>query len=168
VQYAEPAPSSFPWRTTTLVVGAIAAVELVALIAIGAIQLAPHAKAAAVAKAKTQPKPAVHRAAPVVPKVPSHPLRARNHVRVLVLNGNGVQGAAGSTATRLEVYGYKIAGAENAQRHDYAQSMVMFVPGWVKEARRLAHETGIKLVAPIDGLRPSKLKGSKLVVLLGT
>jgi LytR cell envelope-related transcriptional attenuator len=165
VQYAESAPSSFPWRTTTLVVGAVAALELVALIAIGAVHLAPQAKAAAIAKAK--PKPLVHVVVPV-PHVASRPLRARNHVRVLVLNANGVQGAAGSTATRLEVYGYRIAGAQNAQRHDYAQSMVMFVPGWVKEARRLAKETGIKLVAPVDGLRAPALKGSTLVVILGS
>jgi hypothetical protein len=166
MQHAEQLSTPFPWRTATLVVGAIAAAELVALIGIGAVHLAPkqsHAKAVA---AKPQPKPAVHvqRVAPP----PSHPLRPRSSVRVLVLNGNGVQGAASSEATRLQVYGYRIGGAQNAQRHDYAQSMVMYVPGWVKEARRLAHESGVRLIAPIDGLKPAQLKGSKIVVILGT
>ena len=167
MQHAEHLPTSFPWRTSTVVVGAIAIVELVALIAIGAAQLAPqrvHAKAASVAK------PTRHTVVNVrhVASLPSHPLRARNRVSVLVLNGNGVQGAASSTATRLRDMGYRIGAAQNAQRHDYAQSMVMYVPGWVKEARRLAHEMGVKLVAPVDGVVPGRLKGSQVVLILGT
>jgi hypothetical protein len=166
VQVAEPLPSSFPWRAATLVVGTIAALELVALVAIGAVRLAPHAKAAA-AVPRQRPK-----AAPVhvrkAPPVPSHPLRPRSRVRVLVLNGNGVTGAASGAAARLEVHGYRIAGAENAQRHDYARSMVMYVPGWAKEARRLAREIRVGLVAPVDGLRPAALKGSKVVLILGS
>jgi hypothetical protein len=103
-----------------------------------------------------------------VAAVPSHPLRPRAHVRVLVMNGNGVSGAASSAAQRLEVEGYRIGGATNAPRHDYARSMVLYVPGWVKEARRLAHDTGVRLVAPVDGMRPSRLRGSKIVLLLGS
>jgi LytR cell envelope-related transcriptional attenuator len=167
MQHAEHLPTSFPWRTSTVVVGAIAIVELVALIVIGAAQLAPqraHAKATAVAK------PTLHTFANVrhTASLPSHPLRARDRVSVLVLNGNGVQGAASSTATRLRDIGYRIGAAQNAQRHDYAQSMVMYVPGWVKEARRLAHEMGVKLVAPVDGVVPGRLKGSQVVLILGT
>jgi hypothetical protein len=44
----------------------------------------------------------------------------------------------------------------------------MFVPGWLKEARRLARDTGVRLVAPIDGVRRSQLRGSKIVLLLGS
>jgi hypothetical protein len=99
---------------------------------------------------------------------PTHPLRAHDRVSVLVLNGNGVQGAAASTASRLRAVGYRIGAAQNAQRHDYARSMVMYVPGWVKEARRLAHETGVKVVAPVDGVTPARLKGSQVVLILGT
>jgi hypothetical protein len=166
VQHAEQIPSSFPWRAATLVVGAIATVELAALIGIGAVHLAPKPKAATAA-AKSQPaRPAAHVLKVALP--PSHPLRARTSVRVLVLNGNGRQGAASSEAAQLQSAGYRIGGAENAQRHDYAQSMVLYVPGWIKEARRLAHDAGIRLVAPVDGLRPAALKGSKTVVILGT
>ena len=164
MQHAEQLSTSFPWRTATLVVGAVAAAELVALIGIGAVHLAPKPSHASAVAAKPKPAVHVHKVAPP----PSHPLRPRSSVRVLVLNGNGVQGAASSEATRLQVDGYRIGGAQNAQRHDYAQSMVMYVPGWVKEARRLAHESGVRLVAPIDGLKPAQLRGSKIVVILGT
>jgi hypothetical protein len=167
VQHAERFPSSFPWRISTVVVSAIAIVELVALIGIGAVHLAPrhvHAKAAAVAKPTLHAVTNVRHAAPP----PTHPLRAHDRVSVLVLNGNGVQGAAASTASRLRAVGYRIGAAQNAQRHDYARSMVMYVPGWVKEARRLAHETGVKVVAPVDGVTPARLKGSQVVLILGT
>jgi hypothetical protein len=45
--------------------------------------------------------------------------------------------------------------------------MILFKPGFHPEARRLAHDAHIGLVAPLDGIRTSALKGSKLVVILG-
>ena len=166
MQHAEQIPTSFPWRAATLVVGAIAAIELAALIGIGAVHLAPKHRPPPPPRSRSPRRPPCTRAK--VPPPPSHPLRARASVRVLVLNGNGRQGAASSEAARLQSAGYRIGGAENAQRHNYAQSMVLYVPGWVKEARRLAHDTGIRVVAPVDGLRATALKGSKTVVILGT
>ncbi len=174
---AEHLPNAFPWRTATLVAGAIAAAELVALIAAGsALLVHPQKKAAAAtttaaaAATVVAKAPVVHRV--VVPvhtvKVTPHPLRARSAVEVLVLNGNGVTGVAHVEAAHLQSLGYRIGGAENAPPHHYGQSMVMYVPGYVKEARRLAHDTGIKLVAPVDGLTPASLKSSRLVVLLGS
>jgi LytR cell envelope-related transcriptional attenuator len=169
VQHAESIPASFPWRTATLVVGVIAAVELLALIGIGVVQLAPtkHATSSATASAAAAPRPAHVARKHKAPRVPSHPLRARSAVNVLVLNGNGVQGAAGSEASRLRIQGYRVGGARNAARHNYARSMVLYVPGWIKEARRLARDAGVRIVAPVDGLRASMLRGSKLVVVLG-
>ena len=121
MQHAGSIPTSFPWRAATLVVGTIAAVELAALIGIGAVQLAPKpVKANAVAA--RQPRPVAHR--PKVAAPPAHPLRARASVHVLVLNGNRVQGAAATEAARLQSAGYRVAGAENAQRHDYAFSEI--------------------------------------------
>lgn len=164
MEHAQAITPSFSWRAATLVVGSLAVVELIALLAIGVVHLAPpkHAVAAA---ARPQ---AAHRAAPKAPAVPSHPLRARSAVHVLVLNGNGVQGAAASEAARLQAKGYRIAGARNAQRKNYARSMVLYVPGWIREARRLARDSGVRMVAPVDGLRAPALKGSKLVVVLGS
>ena len=146
-------------------VGAVALLELVALLVVGATRLAPaggKAATPAAAKAAAHVKPVVES------PPPSHPLRAHRQVRVLVLNGNGRPGAAGREAATLQGLGYRIGGAENAPRHDYARSMVMYVPGWVKEARRLGRETGIRLVTPVDGLTPRHLKGSRVVLLLGS
>jgi hypothetical protein len=169
VQHAEPIPTSFHWRGATLVVGAIAAVELLALIGVIALHFAPkHAVARSAAPTKVQHARPVVRATKRVAAVRSQPLRARSGVHVLVLNGNGAQGAASTEAARLQSAGYRIGGAENAQRHNYARSMVLYVPGWVKEARRLARDAGIKLVAPVDGLTPAKLKASQAVVILGS
>lgn len=165
MQHAESIPASFPWRTATLVVGVIAALELFALIGIGAVHLAPKKHATATAAAAPRPARVVHKHK--APRVPTHALRARSAVNVLVLNGNGLQGAAASEASRLRVAGYRIGGARNAARHNYVRSMVLYVPGWIKEARRLARDSGFHMVAPVDGLRPSMLKGSKLVVILG-
>jgi hypothetical protein len=173
--YSEP----FPWRTATLVASAVATIELLGLIVVGAFVLAHPFRHAAKHTATTATKAAdIHHAAPVhrhvvpvpakvrVARVAPHPLRARSQVRVLVLNANGVQGAAHAEAARLQALGYPIGGASNAPSHQYAQSMVMFVPGYLKEARRLAHDAGIRLVAPVDGLTPSTLSASRLVVLL--
>ena len=172
VQHAEPLPDPFPWRAATLVACTVAVAELVALIATGALLLArPTQHRIAAAKQTTVAHArAVHRAPVRVPHVvvASRPLRARSKVRVLVLNGNGRQGAAHTEAVRLQSLGYRIGGAANADRHDYAQSMVMFVPGWAKEARRLARDAGIRLVAPVDGLTPAALRSSRVVVLLGS
>jgi hypothetical protein len=170
VDHVDHIPAPFPWRAVAVVAAGFALVELVALIAIGLIHLAPRATAEPTAKAAA---PAAHtpphvnvRAVPKV-KVPSVPLRPRTHVHVLVLNGNGVSGAASAEAARLQARGYRIGGATNAERHDYARSMVMFAPGWSKEARRLAHDIGVRMVAPVDGLHPSQLRGSGVVLLLG-
>jgi hypothetical protein len=170
----------FPWRTATLVASAVATLELLGLIVVGAFVLAhPFRHAAKHTTTTAGAATVVHHVAPVrhivpVPAkdrfgpIPPHPLRARSLVRVLVLNANGVQGAAHAEAARLQTLGYPIGGAANAPSHHYAQSMVMFVPGYLKEARRLAHDVGIRLVAPVDGLTPSTLSASRLVVLLGS
>jgi LytR cell envelope-related transcriptional attenuator len=175
VQHVEQLPRPFPWRSATLIAVAIALLELVGLIFSGALLLArstPHHRTATTA-AKPQSEPTVaHTRRHVAPvkrvRVAVHPLRARAQVRVLVLNGNGHQGAAHTEAARLQGLGYLIGGATNAARHDYARSMVMFVPGWQKEAQRLARETGIRLVAPVDGITSATLRGSRVVVLLGS
>ena len=166
MEHAPALSAPFPWRTTTVVAGALALLELIALVAILLVHIG-----SGVASSRTQADPAVH-ARPVVratpaPRLRSVPLRPRAKVRVLVLNGNGITGAASTAAARLEARGYRVGDATDAQRHDYASSMVMFVPGWAKEARRLARDVGVRMVGPVDGLRGPQLKGSKVVLLLG-
>jgi hypothetical protein len=170
VEYAEPLSRPFPWRAATLVAGALAALEFLVLIVVGAFLLARpvHNHAAAQAAAAT---PAAHaRVAAHVQhvRIVPHALLPRAQVSVLVLNGNGVSGAAARTAAQLHGLGYRIGGKRNAQRHDYARSIVMYVPSFAREAQRLAQDTGIRLVSPVDGLTPRALKGVKLVVLLGS
>ncbi len=168
MDHAQQLPQSFPWRTATMVAAGIAAVELVVLLAGGTVMLAHRTATGTAAPEKHAAK---HVARPVLhlrlPAVRSVPLRARSQADVLVLNGNGVAGAARTEAAHLQGLGYRIAATQNASRHDYARSMVMYAPGYAKEARRLAHDTGLRLVAPADGMTPARLKRSPLVLLLG-
>jgi len=174
VEHAPSLARPFPWRTATLVVGAVAAIELVALALIGGTRIAhlfrplTHSPVAA-ARAASQPdhRAAVHVKPLTLPAVPSHPLLPRSRVSVLVLNGNGTSGAAATEAARIHALGYPLPAAKNAARHDYARSMVLFRPGYSVEARRLARDAGIRLVSPVDGVGKAQLRGSPLVVILG-
>ena len=170
MDHAQHLPRAFPWRTAALVTATIASIELAALIAGGTALLARPVHHGAAKPARTTASAAARPVfrVPAAAKVPSVPLRPRSHVAVLVLNGNGVQGAAGTEAARLQGLGYRIGGAKNAVRHDYARSMVMYAPGYGKEARRLSRDTGIRMVAPADGLTRAALKASPLVLLLGS
>lgn len=95
------------------------------------------------------------------------PLRPRSRVSVLVLNGNGASGAAGSTASRLLGRGYASATATNAANDRYATSLVLYRPGWAGEAGRLAKDAGIKVVAALDGRLPAGSARAQLVLILG-
>lgn len=159
-----------PWRRATLVASAIAAVELVGLLLCGLVILAkPLAHAAqrqAQKAAVSKPLPAhnavKHRATPV-----STPTVSRHQTKVLVLNGNGRNGAAHSEAARLQSLGYLIAGAADAKRHDYATSVVMYKAGFRTEGVRLAHDLHVAVVGPLDGIRPDALAGGQLAVIIG-
>jgi hypothetical protein len=93
---------------------------------------------------------------------------SRGETTVLVLNGNGQQGAAGSEASHVESLGYVVKGVGNAARMNYGRTVVMYRPGYDGEARRLAHEAGIRLVTPLDGLRIADLKGARIAVVVGS
>ena len=100
-------------------------------------------------------------------KAPPGKARPRNHVRIMVFNGNGRSGAAGTEADRLTGLGYRIAGATNAHRQDYATSVVMYRPGFRAEGLRLAKDLGVKVVGPLDGIGVSALDGGQLAVVVG-
>jgi hypothetical protein len=167
-----------PWRRAALVATVIAGLEMFALVAVGVAMLSgpiahhlrSHAAAtaaatAAAAAAKPKP-PVVHHFAPKRHVVAKPDLR-RTQTRVLVLNGNGHQGAASVEASRLQSRGYRVSATGNAKRMNYATSIVMFRSGFEPEARRLARDFGIRVVAPLDGLRPRELKGAHLAVVVG-
>jgi hypothetical protein len=161
-----------PWRTATLVAVTIATVELLLLVVLGGALIAkPSAGTTSRPKAKpaTAAAAAAHRAAPV--KAPhaaaSAAHLARRKVTVLVLNGNGRQGAAAATASRVSRRGYRVGGVANAPRTDFTRSLVMYRKGFEGEGRRLARDLGIKIVGPLDGLTTSQLHGAHAVVVVG-
>ena len=160
-----------PWRRATLVASLIAAVELVALLlCITVIVAKPfaHAVQRHAQKVAATPIPApvrkeIKRQAAPAPK----PAVSRRQTKVLVLNGNGRTGAAHMEAAKLQSFGYRIAGAADAKRHDYATTVVMYRTGFRAEGVRLAHDLHIRVVGPLDGLRPTALAGGQLAVILG-
>ena len=82
----------------------------------------------------------------------SKPQLARGETSVIVLNGNGVSGAAHATASQVEARGYSIGDVGNANRTDYTRSVVMYRPGHRGEALRLARDLRIRIVGPLDGM----------------
>jgi len=164
-----------PWRTATLVVAGIAALELVLLVMLGGALLAKpeHATARkataskAVAAKHTTKKPATAAAKATKPEKAAPAQLPRRKVTVLVLNGNGRQGAAASAASRVSGKGYRIGLVANAPSHDYAASLVMYRRGFKGEAQRLARDLGVHVVSPLDGVRPGQLHGAQAVLILG-
>jgi hypothetical protein len=159
-----------PWRTAALVAAAIAAVELVLLLVIGGGAVAgivsKEVQQAATRRALATPAPEKER------QVTRQPASAaakvlRTKLRVVVLNGNGRQGAAAAAASRVHRRGYKIGFVGNAPSTDFGKSIVMYRPGFAGEGRRFGRDLGVKLVTPLDGIRLSQLHGSHLVLILG-
>jgi len=162
-----------PWRTATLVAATFAVVELVALLAIGGVFLGPaiagwvRSDTARTTRAPTPERRQADTTAPS-PAPPQLPLLPRGETSVLILNGNGVAGAAASKAEAVREKQYVVAAVGNAPRSDYARSVVMFRPGNRGEAARLARDLGIRIVSPLDGLRASQLMGAHVAVIIGS
>jgi LytR cell envelope-related transcriptional attenuator len=94
-------------------------------------------------------------------------LQPRSRISVLVLNGNGFEGAAGSEATAILARGYRHAIPADAPSLDYARSLVLYRPGWQREGERLARDARIPTVAPLDGRVAPAYAHVPLVVILG-
>jgi len=155
------------WRTAAMVAAGVAALELVVLVA-GGLALAgkPFWKGIG-NSAALKPRVALvpHKAPAPLPS--SVPHLARGHTVVLVLNGNGRQGAAAAEAAIVRGHGYKIGAVGNAAKTGYGPSVVMYRAGFRGEALRLAHDLRVKIVGPLDGLRPAALRRSHVVVVVG-
>jgi hypothetical protein len=170
-----PSPDTLahPWRKATVVASAIAAVELVLLVAAGIAllgrDLAHHARTAQAAPAAKHTAVKARPAKPplALPEPIGKPKLARGEISVLVLNGNGHAGAASTEANVVLARGYRLGRVGNASRTDYTRSVVMYRPGFRAEAARLAHDTGISLFAPLDGLTPAALGRAQLAVVVG-
>jgi hypothetical protein len=156
-----------PWRTAALVAAALAAIELVLLVVIGlAFAAKPFADEAAQAtRGRTGNAPV---SAPQEKAAAGSAVLSRGETSVLVLNGNGLQGAAAIAAGRVRAKGYLIAGTSNARRSDFRRSLVMYRPGYRGEAERLAKDVDVTRVSPLDGLRAGELQGAHAVLIVGT
>jgi hypothetical protein len=124
--------------------------------------VAHHVQDAAYARVAGVPAAPTKRPPPGAPKLP------RTKTGVLVLNGSGVSGAAGSAADRLHRRGYLITGVGNARQQDGStQTLVMYRDGYRAEAARLARDAQTRIVSPLDGMRGSALMGAQVVLVVG-
>jgi LytR cell envelope-related transcriptional attenuator len=152
------------WRKAAMAVTVFAALELVALAGLGMAllgnPLSHHlkAEAAAAAEPRVRTGPAA---------LPTKTTLTRAETSVIVLNGNGRAGAASTAADRLSVRGYLIASTGNAPERS-PRTMVMYRRGYAAEGKRLARDLRVRLVTPLDGMRPSQLMGAHLVLIIGT
>ena len=180
-----PQASPLPWRALALLAAAVAAVELLLLVIVGsALLVNPNERGADGTSTKTTTSaPAktsgrtTKKAKVVTAAAKTKPQRVgpapaaelpRRRVAVMVLNGNGITGAAAATARRVSRHGYRIGTVANAPSSDYTRSVVMYRRGFEGEGVRLARDMGIPLVGPLDGLRASDLHGAHAVLVIGS
>jgi len=151
VEQVQPLSRPFPWRLATLVASAVALAILAGLV---------------LTHRPVQPRP-VSDTGRVPTRQAVTPLRPRSRLSVLVLNGNGASGAAGTEATTILARGYRHAIPSDATQLDYASSLVLFRPGWQREAERLARDVKIPTVATLDGRVAPEYAHVPLIVILG-
>jgi hypothetical protein len=167
--FSQPLDFASPWRARAFLAATIAVLELVVILVIGialvARPLSHHIQSAAERRAVA---PAPKHARAVKPAAPQHAMLSRGETSVLVLNGNGRTGAAGAEADQVRNLGYLVNAVGNASRIGYTRTLVMYRPGYAAEGQRLARDAGIRLVTPLDGMRPSQLKGARIAIVVGS
>ena len=164
MQHAHDLPDVIrPWRRATIAVSAVAALELVALAAIALVvfgnPLGNHLRETAAAAST----PRIRSAQPAPAKQPE---LGRDETSVMVLNGGGVSGAAHAAADKVTAHGYLLGQVGNAPGNT-PRTLIMYRAGYAAEGKRLAQDLHVKLVRPLDGMRPTQLLGSHLVLILG-
>jgi hypothetical protein len=94
------------------------------------------------------------------------PVHPPSQVRVLVLNGSGVQGAAARMATKLRGLGYAVQGVGNAPRQ--AHTVVACHAGFVTESAQLANAVGPSTaIVPFPNPPPTGIGTADCLVGLG-
>jgi LytR cell envelope-related transcriptional attenuator len=170
-------PAQAPWRNAAFIAATVATVELLILLVVG-IWLFGKFFSDEVSKATdptTVASAAVERRLKESGQLPGEDqarpnakvVLPRSETSVLVLNGNGIGGAASEAAEQVRRDNYLIAGTGNATRSDYPRSVVMFRPGFKSEGQRLARDLGLKRVGPLDGLRVRDLQGAHVALVVG-
>jgi hypothetical protein len=172
VDHSSRLPAPQPWRSAAFIAATVATVELLILLVAG-IFLFGKFFAGEVEKANDPAavvQAAVERQAGAAPGgsgQAAKPLLERRKTSVLVLNGNGLSGAAGAAADRVRGRHYLVAGTGNASRTDFTRSVVMFRPGFEREAKRLGRDLGVRRVTPLDGMRIRDLQGAHVALVVG-
>jgi LytR cell envelope-related transcriptional attenuator len=166
-----------PWRTAAMIATGIAAVELFLLLIIGflvgAKAFSDKTETATIAAIKREvPQSAQTQAAENKPagtekKKQEPTLLPRRRTAVVVLNGNGIPGAAAVSADKAHSLRYIVTATGNAPSTGFARSMVMFRPGFKPAAKRLAKDMGVKAVTPLDGITKGDLQGAQLALIIG-
>ena len=169
-------PAQPPWRNAAFIAATVATVELLILLIVG-IWLFGKFFSDEVSKATDPQKvatAAVERRLKDSGQLPSQKqaqqgpkVLPRDETSVLVLNGNGIGGAAAEAADEVRGQNYLIAATGNATRSDYPRSIVMFRPGFKTEAQRLARDLGLKRIGPLDGMRSRDLQGAHVALVVG-
>jgi len=167
VEHSLATPVDFRRNRLTFLLGAIAAAEalviLVASVVLLAKPLARKVKSAAIDQAAASLS--AHKTGPKTPT--GKPTLPRTKTAVIVLNGNGITGAAAAAARPVHRLGYPIRKVDNAHRSDYPRSVVMFRKGFRPEAMRLGRDLHVKIVGPLDGIRVGEMHRAQLVYVVG-
>ena len=168
-----------PWRIAAMVATGIAAVELFILLLIGflvgAKAFSDKTETATIAAikrevpkaAQTQASSGQQKPAEASQKKEAPKVLPRGRTSVVILNGNGIPGAAAVNADKAHSLHYVITATGNAPSTDFARSMVMFRPGFKPAAQRLAKDMGVKAVTPLDGITKGDLQGAQLALIVG-
>ena len=167
-------PAPQPWRSAAFIAATVATVELLILLVAGiflfgkffADEVEKAGDPVAVAQAAVE-RQAGASAAGGSGDGAARPLLERRKTSVLVLNGNGVAGAAAATADRVRSRHYLVAGTGDAPRTSFTHSVVMYRPGFEREAKRLGRDLAIRRVAPLDGMRIRDLQGAHVALVVG-
>lgn len=166
-------PAPQPWRSAAFIAATVATVELLILLVAGiflfgkffAGEVEKASDPVAVTQAAVE-RQASASAAGGSGEGAAKPMLERRKTSVLVLNGNGVAGAAAATADRVRSRHYLVAGTGNAPRTSFTHSVVMYRPGFAREAKRLGRDVGVR-VAPLDGMRIRDLQGAHVALVVG-
>ena len=164
-----------PWRSAAFIAATVATIELVILLVIGiwlfgkffSDEVTKATDPAKVAKVAVERELGTQYSGTNSSAAGSKPMLSRAETSVLVLNGNGENGAALEASSKVRRRDYQVSGTGNAERTDYPRSLVMYRPGFEQEADRLANDVHVRRVVPLDGMRPGELQGAHLALIIG-
>jgi LytR cell envelope-related transcriptional attenuator len=170
-------PAQVPWRNAAFIAATVATVELLILLVVGIwlfgkffsdeVSKATDPTTVATAAVERRLKESGQLTAEDGAGPGGKAVLPRRETSVIVLNGNGVGGAAAEAADGVRRHDYLIAATGNAARSDYPRSIIMFRPGFKSEAQRLARDLGLKRVGPLDGVRARDLQGAHVALVVG-